>query len=155
MVTEILKYLSIYLGSMLKIMVGPVLGLTYDYNIFITGTLTALGMMTSVYLITFFGANIRHYSQAILNRKRKNIFSKKTRQYVRIWQKYGVPGIAFLTPVLFMPIGGAIIANAFGGKKADIFKYMWISSLFWSYFLAWLVRFAGDLLPFLGLTGGV
>ncbi|MCV9388570.1 hypothetical protein [Reichenbachiella ulvae] len=151
MTAEILQYLSVYLGSTLKIIIGPVLGVTYGINVWITGTLTTLGMMTSVYLVTFFGTWVRHQTQAYFKKRRKNLFSPKTRRYVKIWQEYGVPGIAFLTPVLFMPIGGALLANAFGGKKADIIKYMWISCIFWGFLLSFLVAFAGDLLPFLDL----
>ncbi|PIB37622.1 hypothetical protein BFP72_18180 [Reichenbachiella sp. 5M10] len=151
MMAQILKYLSVYLGSTLKVIFGPVLGMSYGFHFLVTGALTTLGMMTSVYIVTYFGTRIRHQAQSYLTRKKRNIFSKKSRQYVRIWQKYGVPGIAFMTPLLFMPIGGALIANAFGGKKADIFKYMWIFCTFWSFFLAWLVQYAGHLIPFLDL----
>lgn len=151
MTGQILQYLSVYLGSTLKVIIGPVLGMTYGINPLITGTLTASGMMTSVYVITFFGTWIRHRVQGYLKRRRRNLFSPKTRRYVKIWQQYGVPGIAFLTPVLFMPIGGALLANAFGGKKSDILKYMWISCIFWGYLLSFLVAFAGDIIPFLDL----
>ena len=69
-----------------------------------------------------------------------------------IWLKYGVPGIAFLTPIVLSPLLGTILAHAFGGKKARIIKYMWISSVVWGYALAWLVKFADLLLHQLWAT---
>ncbi|RJE71764.1 hypothetical protein [Reichenbachiella sp. MSK19-1] len=151
MTTEIIKYLTVYLSSTIKVIFGCLLGTGYGHHFLITGVLTTLGMMTSVYIVTYFGTNIRHASQAVLRRKQRNIFSRKSRQYVRVWQKYGMPGIAFLTPLLLMPIGGAVIANAFGAKKKDIFKYMWISCTFWGFVLSALVKFAGHWIPFLDL----
>ena len=104
--------------------------------------------MTSVYVFTFFGDQIRTLISRIFKKKKKNIFSKNNRRFVVIWKKYGIMGIAFLTPIFLTPIGGTITANALGCKKEDIFKYMWISSLFWSYTITWLVKFAKDYLFF-------
>jgi len=145
---HLIQYLLIFLGSTIKIVFGMVLGTAFGFNIFLTGTITILGMMTSVYIVTFFGTPIRSFTQKVLHRKKRKLFSSKTRRSVRIWQKYGVAGIAFLTPIILMPIGGAILANAFGGKKTEIFKWMWISCIFWTYPLTWIVKFASHLLPF-------
>jgi hypothetical protein len=60
------------------------------------------------------------------------IFSKRSRSFVRIWRKYGLIGVAFLTPVLFSIPIGTIIANAFENNKQKIFLYMFLSIAFWS-----------------------
>ena len=124
-----------------------VLGATYGFNIFVTATLTILGMMTSVYIVTFFGRWIRIVALKIKGNRKTKVFTKKNRRNVRIWQQYGIPGIAILTPVLLMPIGGAILANAFGGSRAEIFKWMWISCIGWTYLLTWLVKTLIDVIP--------
>lgn len=142
------EYFLVYSLSTLKVIFGMALGTTLGFSVFLTATLTILGMMTSVYVITFFGTWIRHVSQRIFKRKDQKLFTKKNRRNVRIWQQYGVPGIAILTPVLLMPIGGAVLANAFGGEKKEIFKWMWISCIGWTYPLTWVVKFASHLLPF-------
>jgi len=150
MLEEILHHFYVYLSSALKFIIGPTLGTYYGFNVFVTGTLTALGMMTSVYTFTYFGTRIRRASRKFWNAKNKKIFTKKNRRFVRIWLNYGVPGIAMLTPVLLMPIGGTIIVNAFGGKKQEIIKWMWISCVFWSYSITWVIKYASHLLPALG-----
>lgn len=65
----------------------------------------------------------------------KKIFTKKNRKIVTIWRKYGLIGIAFLTPVILSIPIGTIIANNLVDDKRKIFLYMFISILFWSLFM--------------------
>ena len=148
MLEEIVKYLTVYLASAVKFIFGPSLGVAFGFNVFITGTLSILGTMTTVYILTYFGDNIRNITQKLFKPKKKKVFSKRKRQFVTIWKNYGIIGIAFLTPILLTPLGGTLIANALGCKKQDIFKYMWISAIIWSYTITWMFKFAKDLLFF-------
>lgn len=152
MIEEILKYLTVYLVSTIKFILGPILGTSYGLGTVTIIILNIGGMMTSVIVITYFGKWIRSQSQRLFSRKKATVFSKKARRSVQIWQKYGVPGIAFLTPILFMPIGGALLANAFGGKKRDIFIYMMISFLVWSISFTLILKYASHLIPFLDVS---
>ncbi|MFY0651198.1 MAG: hypothetical protein JXQ96_04155 [Cyclobacteriaceae bacterium] len=145
---ELLKYLTIYSSSTVKFIFGPLIGAANGYSVFVTGTLTLLGTMTSVYIFTLFGDRIRTLANRLLKSRKKRVFTKRNRQFVTIWNKYGIMGIAFLTPILLTPIGGTIAANALGCRKQDIFRYMWMSAVFWSYTLTWVVKFARDLLFF-------
>jgi hypothetical protein len=65
----------------------------------------------------------------------KKIFTKKNRKIVTIWRKYGLIGIAFLTPVILSIPIGTIIANNLVDDKRKIFLYMFVSILFWSLFM--------------------
>ncbi len=144
MTEEFLKYFLVYISSTLKFIFGPTIGIAYGFNVFVTGTLTVLGMMSSVYVFSFFGDKIHALKARILGNKKKKLFTKRNRKFVRIWNKYGVFGIAVLTPILLTPIGGTILVNAVGAKKSEIFKYMWISCLFWSYTITWGLKFASE-----------
>lgn len=146
---EVWKYFLVYISSTLKFIFGPTIGVAAGFNVFETGTLTALGMMTSVYTFTYFGSEIRAFSNRIFTKKKRNLFTKRNRRFVIIWRKYGVLGIAILTPILLTPIGGTVVANAFGGRKEVILRYMWMSCLFWSYVITWLVKFASEYIPFI------
>lgn len=129
---EILKYFLIYLSSTFKFIGGPLLGMQLKYHFLITSALTVAGMMTSVYVFSsVLGKNIHGWLMKNFFRDRK-LFSKKTRRTVRIWRAYGLKGVAFLTPVLFTPIGGTIVAASFGEHRARIFKYMLVSAIFWA-----------------------
>lgn len=145
--TTLWTYFLVYISSTVKFIFGPTIGVAAGFSVFMTGSLTALGMMTSVYTFTYFGDEIRAVTKRIFSKKKQKIFTRKNRRFVEIWRKYGIPGVAILTPILLTPIGGTVMANAFGGKKEDIFKYMWISCLFWSYVITWLVKFASSFIP--------
>ncbi len=144
---EILKYVSVYLLSIFKFIFGPTIGLSYGFSVVTTSIITTLGTMTAAVLFSYFGKEMRAFL-ALFRRKKKEkkLFTKKNRQFVKIWKKYGVPGIAFFTPILLTPIGGAILANAFGGKKHEIIKHMLIWSLFWSFALTLVLKHFGYLI---------
>lgn len=148
----VLKYLIVYALSGVKIIFGPTLGIAYGFGIIETTLLSLSGMMTTVYLLTYFGTEIRALTKKIFRpKKNKKVFTPKNRRFVRIWKKWGVPGIAFLTPILLSPIGGVFLVNALGGKKRDIFKWMWIFGSIWSLILTLLSRYAGWLLRDMGI----
>jgi hypothetical protein len=138
---EVWKYLSVFLLSGLKFIFGPTIGNSYGFPAPVTAILTACGMMLPVYLFTFFGEKMRMLMERFRKKERKK-FTKKNRRFVKVWNKYGVKGVAILTPLIFTPIGGAILANVFGGHKNDIIKWMWIAALFWAFVLSFVVKYA-------------
>lgn len=153
---EVIKYLSVYALSGFKFIFGPAMGAAYGFSIFITGVLTTLGMMSTVYIISYFG----HYIRALIMKvsgpgKKENNFTPNRRRFVRIWNKYGIQGIAFLTPLLLTPPGGAFFANAMGVQRRDIFKWMWLFGTFWAFVLSALVRYATELFKSLNIINSV
>ena len=138
---EFLKYFSVYALSGIKFVFGPTLGTTYGFPLVVTALLTSFGMMTTVYVFTYFGGRLKGLVNKFRKKDRK-IFSKKNRRFVKIWRKYGVKGIALLSPIIFMPIGGAILVNVLGGKKKKIIRWMWISSLFWGFVITAIIKYA-------------
>jgi len=65
----------------------------------------------------------------------KNIFSARSRRMIRIWKKYGLIGMAALTPILFsIPIGMFFITRMEKNNK-KILLYMFISITCWSLLL--------------------
>jgi len=89
-------------------------------------------MMLTVILLTIFVGDIFYsFLKKTLFKKRK-IFSPATRRTVSVSNKWGLIGIAFLTPVLFSPVGGALIAASFGEDKKKIILYMFLSACFWA-----------------------
>lgn len=128
---ELIKLIGIFLISMFKFIAGPVLGTATGYPFWKILLITTLAMMTSVTIFTFLGSQIKE----LLNLKvktRKPIFSKRKRRIITLWQKYGVLGIAFLTPLLLTPVGGTLILVSFGTRKEKIFFHMLWSAILWS-----------------------
>ncbi|MEY4030016.1 MAG: hypothetical protein RJA90_1215, partial [Bacteroidota bacterium] len=71
--------------------------------------------------------------------KKRKLFTVANRRKVRVWSKYGILGVSFLTPVILSPIGGALIANAFGEKKYKIFLWMTVMALGWGFIMTYAV----------------
>ena len=135
-----LKYFTVYFLSGLKFIFGPTFGVANDLPVPAIIILTALGMMTTIYLFTFFGDEIHRFFGRF--RKNKKIFSKKSRRFVRIWRKFGLKGMCLLTPLVLTPPGGGLLVNLLGSKKKLILKWMWISALLWSTVITLIVKYA-------------
>ena len=141
-----LQYFSVYILSTLKFIFGPVLGVTYGLGIAETVILNTAGMVTPAYLVRLFGDKIRYYYKKWFVRKDQKVFTKKNRTFVRVWKKYGLPGIAFLVPVILMPIPGAIIANTFSEDTRPYIRWLWIFGALYSIFMSFFLRFGKDLI---------
>jgi hypothetical protein len=72
--------------------------------------------------------------------KSKKIFSKKTRLIVKFKMKYGLAGIAFLTPILLSVPVGTFISTKLTHNKLKIFIYMLVAIVAWSVLLTTLTQ---------------
>lgn len=136
--TLILKYLSVITAAALKFFAGPITGMALGLNWYESALCSALGMMLSVLVTTYVGKGI----QSLINQRRQTPprrFNKSSRLAVRIWKRFGIIGIAILTPLLFTPIGGTIIAVAFRVPRQAIFFWMLVSGLSLGVTISYLV----------------
>lgn len=142
---EILKVITVVvLPSGFKFFLGPIFGYMAGYPIGIRLIGTVAGMMTSIIVFTFFGDLIRvAIAKWFPARKKKKRFTTGNRRIVTVWKKFGLAGIAALTPVLFTPIVGAIVAVSFGPPKKQIILYMLASAIGWSLIINGLIYFFG------------
>ena len=73
-----------------------------------------------------------HYQYIEKSAPPKKIFSRRSRRMVRIWKRYGLLGLAALTPVLFsIPIGTFFMVRL-EKNRSKIILYMFISITCWS-----------------------
>jgi hypothetical protein len=141
---EILKVFTIVvLPSGLKFFLGPIFGYYAKFHIITLLIGTVAGMMTSVVAFTFFGDWLRSKLSNRLSSRKKKRFTKANRRTVIIWKKFGLAGVAGLTPVLFTPIIGTIVAVSFGAPKKKILLYMLLSAIFWSFIINGVLYFFG------------
>ena len=139
----ILKIATVYFSCMLKFIFGPLGGYAAGFTLITTILVTVAGMMTVVLVFTFFGNWIR---EKIIRKffKKRNKFSPGNRRFVTVWKKYGLIGLAALTPVIFTPIGGTLLAISSGSPKDKIIFYMFISASTWSIVLSVALYFFGN-----------
>lgn len=137
------KYFSIFVGGMFKFIGGPLIGQKLGVSIIETTIFSALGMLTTIIIITFFGDGLRR-KIILRNQQKRNykVFTPKKRRLIRLYRRFGIEGIAFLTPVIFSPILGGILAVSFGAAPKKIIFYMFISALFWGLILSSVSHFA-------------
>ena len=128
---EIVKYLSVYLLSMVKFFGGPLAGISMGLSFWMTLLLSVTGMMTSVFIFSKVGMMVSRWYIQRHRAQNKPIFSKKSRKIVKIWQRFGIKGIAFLTPVIFSPVIGTIMATVLGASQRHILLHMLWSAVFW------------------------
>jgi len=142
---EIVKAIPAYLLSTLKFIAGPLYGWGVGLKLITTILATVLGMMTSVIAFTFFGDWLK--SKVLSQFKRKNP-KPPNPKLAAMWKKYGVEGIAFLTPILLTPIGGTLLAVSSGAPKDKIIFYMFVSASVWTVIITSTIYFFGkEVLP--------
>ena len=140
------KYLAVYLSSMVKFIAGPVAGLATGLSYWESALFSMFGMMSTVLILTLLGPKMRNWVKHRFMRNSK-LFSKRSRRFVKIWKRWGIFGVCFLTPLLLTPIGGAILANAFCGDRQKILLSMLASADFWGFLLSGVLYGGKHILP--------
>ena len=136
------KYLIVIAWSMFKFIFGPLSGVTFGLHPLETYVCTIIGMMLTATLLS--NESIRRRILTWLSkRKKKKVFSPRNRRIVKVWKKYGLKGVAFLTPLLLTPPFGTLVAVSFGEKRRKILLYMLISASFWAAILTAMVQILG------------
>jgi uncharacterized membrane protein len=119
------------------------------FSLFETVTVTSLGGFTGVICFVFLSETIvRNYKKRIHlkhlkdpNFKPPKIFTKRKRRIVTVKKRFGILGIAFLTPLLFSIPIGCFIAVRYFKNKQQILLYMFGSIFFWSVTTYYLSKF--------------
>ena len=120
-----------FLLSTVKFLGGPLAGTSMGLHFWPTMGLTVAGMMTSVFIFSGIGRVWMQHRQKQRRLRREPIFTKRSRNIIKVFQKFGMGGIAFLTPLLLTPIGGTVIATLLGVPRTRILLHMLWSAVFW------------------------
>ena len=129
---KVVQYILLILLSSVKFGFAPILGQGFTMNNWEIIICMIIGMMLTVILLTTLLGDIFYGFLKKIFFKNRKTFSPKSRNIVRVWKKRGLIGVAFLTPVIFSPIGGTLIAISFGEHKNKIILYMFVSACFWA-----------------------
>ncbi len=65
-------------------------------------------------------------------KKSRPVFTKRKRRLVKFKQRFGLIGLAFISPTMISLPVGVIIANSFVSNKPKLFLYMTISVIAWT-----------------------
>ena len=70
-------------------------------------------------------------------RKQKKNY-KKLRRYVVFRNRWGLPGLVILTPVLSMPLGTLLCVRFYQKRRKQVLIYLFLSVICWSFVLSFL-----------------
>jgi hypothetical protein len=160
------KLLLLFLISSVKFIFAFPFALKYHFSFPLTLLVTSLGGIAGVLFFAFisaellifyhwfvhvylakfprshrFAKSVKEFYHKFFPRKKKKIFSKKSKRFVRIKQSYGLAGIAILTPfILSIPIGTFLAIRFFTRSKYTLL-FLCLAVVFWSVVFSLIVHF--------------
>ena len=131
---------SVFLLSTVKFVFGAVpMALAMGFSFFEAVTVTSLGGITGVILFVTMSDKIIAGLKKRKEKKRKEesiqpkkIFTRKNKIIILVKKRFGLMGIALLTPLLLSIPIGCFLAVRYFKDKQRILIYMFGSILFWS-----------------------
>lgn len=129
------KYLSIYLVGITGIWKGIPVGIALKANILETATFTALGSITTVIVLFYFGDSVKKW---VLKKWSKEKLEAKEGKFSRIMDKYGIIGLGLISPGPFGPITSVIVGLLIVKQTSRLIPYLIIGVIIWSFALTWL-----------------
>ena len=134
-VAEILEILGLLLVASTKfaVAVGILLlpATNFSYIEIVVTLLT--GGFSGVLFLYFFSNWVNTIIDKFFKKKKKKkVFSKKIRRFIYFKNKYGIIGIALITPIIISIPVGSFIASRFFSKKKYTLIVMLMGVTFWS-----------------------
>lgn len=138
---RILKYGTVFLIGSVKYLWSMAAGLGMGFELWEIMLTAAFGAWLGVIVFTYFGNEIRHWTDKRFNSKGKRTSFSRRRKIYLFWKRFGLTGTAALAPFI-SPAFSVAIAVSFREKTQKIILYLFISLFIWSIVLT---RFGGPL----------
>lgn len=134
--TEILKITGLMVLSGLKFFFAPYTVYLSGYSYFQTIAITITGGILSTLIFFYFGEALKYIFSSKRNQKKeKKKFTKSNRRIINVKTKYGLIGLAILTPCFFSVPLGSLIAARYFDKDRKTIPYLLASVVIWSFIL--------------------
>lgn len=154
-VTHWLQIAEVALIASVKFLLAPFEAERYGMSFWTSWIITTGGGIAGIFIFYFAGSFIAHWWQHNLAKiksfftrrpvsdfegENRKIMTRTNKMMVRIKQRFGLLGIAFVTPcIISIPIG-TLVALAFYPRKKKVIPYLLVSLLFWSFILNYLAQ---------------
>lgn len=138
-IPEWMQYIALFFFSTLKSYYGSSLSAILEFPYFNFLIINFSGALVSIILSYRF----RNLILNLIKRKDKktNGYSKKLKRSLVFWKKYGIYGIAFISPVIISIPLGVIVSAHFKTSKKMIFTSFSISAFTWMNFFYLVTKF--------------
>ena len=128
---KIISSILVLLGSIVKFSMGSLTAIAA--NLGLEGSLAnIIGGIIGIVLFTYLGSYVQDYVVKKFPNQFGKKFTRTTRFLVRIKQKFGLGGIAALTPIILSIPVGVLFALALTHDKKKILVSMLMSMFFWA-----------------------
>jgi hypothetical protein len=126
--SSLLAWASIIGTGVLELWAAIPLGFALKLHPVMTAILSAIGSILAAIIIIFFGTSLRNW----LVRRFQHKAGGRASRMTHIWNKYGIPGLGILSPLITGSPLGAAIGISFGADPRKLFIWMTIGIVFWS-----------------------
>lgn len=148
---------TILLASVKFAITFPLVILEFKFSFFETILWMNVGGILGIYFFAYLSEGLNRWIKNLISqrkkkrgiaekpKKKKRIFTKRNRRIIQIKQKYGLIGIAFITPLLLsIPIGVFLAVRYYPRSRA---KYAFLigSNIAWSFIYTSFYMFWNDL----------
>lgn len=137
-ITEILELGGLLLLASTKfaVAVGLLVSPATNYTYLESVILLLFGGFTGVIFFYYFSNWInKMISKFFPSKKKKKVFSNKVRRFINIKNKYGLIGIAIISPITISIPVGSFIASRFFSKDKYTLVFMLAGIVLWSIIL--------------------
>lgn len=142
---EILQVIGLVAFSSVKFLFAPSTVYAFGYNWFETIGITILGGWSGVLIFFYAGSYIFDWWTRRFDKrdKKKRVFRKRNRLIITVKNKYGIVGLAVVSPSLIsIPLGCLLAAKYFRHDKRTI-PIFFSAVVFWSLTLTTITTFVG------------
>ncbi len=155
-ITHWLKILEVTLIASVKFLLAPFEAERYNMSYWQSFMYTTGGGTLGIFVFYYAGHFISQWwiknvakIKSFLTRRpitdftgeNKRVMTRKNKLIVRVKNKFGLAGIAFVTPCLISIPIGTLVAVAIYRKRKPVILYLMISLVLWSFFLNWLAQY--------------
>lgn len=108
------------------------LGVVWGLPPFLVGITAFIGNLILILLLSFFFKQYAKWRTARRLKKGITTPSKKETRSRRLWERYGIPGLALLAPILVGTDIAAVLALTFGSSRTHVVSWMTVSLAVWT-----------------------
>jgi len=128
---KLISSILVFLGSIVKFSMGSLTAIAA--NLGLGGSLAnIIGGIIGIVVFTYLGSYIQEYVVRKFPKRFGKKFTRSNRFLVKIKQRFGLGGIAALTPIVLSIPVGVLFALALTHDKKKILVSMLMSMFFWA-----------------------
>lgn len=141
-ISDIGTFISVALANTISLskMGIPAVIAVYGNNYFLALLSSCSGAIFGTIIFTYLSAGImkawdNFKDKWFTSKHPKKVFTKSNRRIIKVKHRFGLTGIAIITPILLSIPIGAFLAERFYKEKKKVILYLSVSAIIWCFIL--------------------